>query len=78
MKKRRAMSLMMATAIFCSMVPGAVVEAKSVQPSTQYEQMYTITSPYANVNWKKYGQYKADFHAHSTNSDGGVLLKDTV
>lgn len=40
--------------------------------------MYSITSPYEQVDWDSYHQYKADFHAHSTNSDGGVLAKDTI
>ena len=31
----------------------------------------TINSPYATVNWETYGQYKANFHAHSVESDGG-------
>ena len=26
---------------------------------------FTIDSPYASVNWETYGQYKADFHAHT-------------
>lgn len=39
---------------------------------------YTITSPYETVDWDTYGQYKADFHAHSTNSDGNALLSDMV
>lgn len=30
----------------------------------------TITNPYASVDWATYGQYKANFHAHSLESDG--------
>lgn len=43
-----------------------------------YEKMYSITSPYEQVDWDSYNQYKANFHAHSTNSDGSVLAKDTI
>ena len=35
-----------------------------------FEARYVISNPYEQVNWETYGQYKADFHAHSTNSDG--------
>ncbi|MBS4535256.1 PHP domain-containing protein [Clostridium sp. D2Q-14] len=52
--------------------------AANVQQPTQYEKSYTIVSPYEDVDWENYGQYKADFHAHSTNSDGGNLTKDMV
>jgi hypothetical protein len=34
------------------------------------QKNYEITSPYANVDWAKFGQYKAAYHTHSTNSDG--------
>lgn len=31
---------------------------------------YTITNPYAAVNWSTWGHYKGNLHAHSTVSDG--------
>ena len=37
---------------------------------TQSAKSFTITNPYENVNWASFGQYKANFHAHSRNSDG--------
>ncbi|AET70168.1 putative metal-dependent phosphoesterase, PHP family [Desulfosporosinus orientis DSM 765] len=52
--------------------------AANIQQPTHYEKSYTIVSPYKDVDWKNYGQYKADFHAHSTNSDGGNFTKDMV
>lgn len=39
---------------------------------------YIITNPYANVDRDAYGQYKAQFHAHSTNSDGNNLTSEMV
>ena len=39
---------------------------------------YTINNPYANVNWDTYSQYKADFHSHTTASDGSDTLKDML
>lgn len=38
----------------------------------------TIDNPYENVNWTSYGQYKANLHAHSTNSDGANLTEEMV
>ena len=33
-------------------------------------KLYNISNPYETVNWAAYGQYKAAYHTHSTNSDG--------
>lgn len=44
----------------------------------EFETDYIISNPYASVNWETFGQYKADFHAHSTNSDGGNLTSEMV
>ncbi len=38
---------------------------------------YTITNPYANVDWA-WEQYKADLHTHTTASDGDDSLKDML
>lgn len=37
-----------------------------------------ITSPYSNVNWDTYGQYKAALHVHSTRSDGANTFSDMI
>jgi len=31
----------------------------------------TINNPYGTVDWATYGQYKANYHSHSVESDGG-------
>jgi len=36
----------------------------------QTANTYNIVNPYENVDWSSFGQYKAAFHTHSTNSDG--------
>ena len=51
--------------------------AHPVRPSAKLHT-YTITNPYENVDWDTYGQYKANLHAHSTNSDGSNLTKEMV
>lgn len=77
MKKRRVLPLVLSTVMLSSLAPVQVFAAQNEIPD-QYEKMYSITSPYEQVDWDSFGQYTADFHAHSTNSDGGVLMKDTV
>jgi hypothetical protein len=37
-----------------------------------------ITSPYADVEWDKYGQYKANLHMHTTQSDGKCSVSEAV
>ena len=39
---------------------------------------YNIVNPYANVDWATFGQYKAAYHTHSTNSDGGNTRAEMV
>ena len=38
----------------------------------------TIESPYSEVDWSSFGQYKAALHAHTTNSDGGVVFNQVI
>lgn len=77
MNRRTVASLLMAAAMVGGSLPMQAFAAQAAAPA-QYEKLYSITSPYAQVDWDSFGQYKADFHAHSTNSDGGVLTRDTV
>lgn len=70
-------SLLMAVTFGINAISAPVFAAGLLQ-GTEYERSYTIVSPYENVDWEEFGQYKADFHAHSTNSDGGNLTKDMV
>ena len=37
-----------------------------------------ITSPYADVKWGTYGQYKANLHMHTTQSDGKCGVPEVV
>lgn len=39
---------------------------------------YEIKSPYESVDWNTFGHYKADFHAHSVESDGGNTPADMI
>jgi len=48
--------------------------------SPAYAQQIIIQNPYVDVNWSAWGQYKAQLHAHSTDSDGddtrAAMLED--
>ena len=46
--------------------------------TAQPEKIYYVINPYENVDWDLYGQYKANFHTHSTNSDGINSVRDMV
>ena len=39
---------------------------------------YTITSPYADVNWEEINQYKTALHTHTNASDGDITLKESI
>lgn len=39
---------------------------------------YFIVNPYATVDWGSFGQYKADFHSHTTESDGGNTAAEMI
>ena len=52
------------------------------QDNTATEQKgnlnYTITSPYDNVDWDNWKQYKASLHSHTDASDGGQSIEENV
>ena len=75
--------LAIAIALIVPVAPVYSVEsAHGASPENNYETNrvinYSITNPYENVDWAGFGQYKADLHVHSTNSDGAALTSDMV
>ena len=66
-----AFTLVLAFSVFGA---SAFAASPDDQPATHYR----IISPYANVDWATFGQYKAAFHTHSTNSDGGDTRADMI
>ncbi|MCL2643021.1 MAG: dockerin type I domain-containing protein [Candidatus Bathyarchaeota archaeon] len=71
--KLSILSMLMAVIMVASVFTGALSATATNQPG-----LFVITSPYANVDWATYGQYKADFHSHSTNSDGANTVAQMV
>jgi len=39
---------------------------------------YTISNPYAGVNWESVSQFKAALHSHTNASDGDQTLKESI
>ncbi|MBR5411057.1 MAG: hypothetical protein IK104_10350 [Clostridia bacterium] len=39
---------------------------------------YTITNPYADVDWESAGQYKTALHTHTNASDGSATLRQSI
>lgn len=74
MFKKVSAALLAATVLVGSVTVGVSAAGTDGKGSLDY----TINSPYKNVNWETYGQYKADFHAHSNESDGSPQPFDTV
>lgn len=62
---KRVLSFFLAAAMCFGMLP-----AVFAQDADTKDVDYTITNPYATVDWKNYGQYKASLHNHSIVSDG--------
>ncbi|MDO5018411.1 MAG: cell wall-binding repeat-containing protein [Lagierella massiliensis] len=66
---KRILAMFMAiTMILGVPMKGVGLDTKS---SAAPKRQVKITSPYETVDWGKYGQYKANFHSHTTESDGG-------
>ena len=74
MLKKTAASILAAAVLAGTFITGATAQGQDGTGVLDF----TIDSPYANVNWKTYGQYKADFHAHSNESDGSPQPADTI
>ncbi len=49
-----------------------------VSATDKEELDYTITSPYDNVDWDTFKQYKASLHSHTDASDGGQSIEESV
>ncbi len=62
-------------AAFCALLLGA---ALPVPCAAAGADAYTITNPYAHINWQTVGQYKTALHTHTNASDGTPTLKESL
>ena len=65
-KRILAMALCLTAAVSLEAFAGVTASAAPAASAPSY----IIANPYENVDWQTYGQYKAAYHTHSTNSDG--------
>lgn len=72
MLRKTTAALMAAAVLAGTFVTGVSAEERSGVLD------FTIDSPYESVDWGTYGQYKADFHAHSNESDGSPQPYETI
>lgn len=63
-----------ATAIFLTVL---LLLATAV-PVFAADNRYTITNPYADVDWDTFNRYKADLHCHTNATDGTNTLPEMV
>lgn len=70
----RALALLLVLLISLSMFPATTVTSTAQTTPG----VFHITNPYANVNWRTYGQYRAALHLHTTRSDGAHTMADTI
>lgn len=68
--KKRVIKQSIASFIVATQLLGLMPISVMGMEAVVSEKDYAISNPYATVNWAEYGQYKADFHAHSVESDG--------
>lgn len=74
--KKKSMSAVLSLAMITSFALGNVgtVYASDMEKDTDYY----IVNPYETVDWENFGQYKADFHSHTTESDGGNTALEMI
>jgi len=66
-KRHTKLIILILTVILITGIPG--ISAFSVSQENE-PAFYDIISPYENVDWNAFGQFKAALHVHSTKSDG--------
>ena len=59
---------LLSTTMAVALAIGSMTMSVSAAPAKVFD--FTITNPYASVNWATYVHYKSALHSHSTDSDG--------
>lgn len=76
MNKKKGITVALSLAVLASFALGNASATYGL--SSEGGTDYFIVNPYATVDWNSFGQYKADFHAHSIESDGGNTPADMI
>ena len=69
-KTRKLVLYSTATALILFCIKGFEVDASS--------EGWYIANPYSEVDWSEHGQYKANMHTHTTQSDGRMSPADKI
>lgn len=70
---KKILAVLLAAAMLLSFAPCAFAEG-----GDEGRIDYTISNPYAGVDFDSYHQYKTDLHSHTLFSDGGYTLPEMV
>lgn len=74
--KKKAAAIALSVGMLTSLTLG---NSNTIFASTsKADTDYFIVNPYSTVNWASFGQYKADFHSHTTESDGGNTAAEMI
>jgi len=65
-------------AISIALVLLLLAGAFGLTPASAAVREFTITNPYAAVDWDSWGAYKTNLHTHSTLSDGEIPFNEMV
>lgn len=80
MKKiRNAIAVILASALLITGAPFAFASnATPTDAAPVTAEGYSITNPYADINWETVNQYKTALHTHTNASDGDDTLKASL
>lgn len=67
---KKVLAVFMAAAMLFTFAPLAFAEGSDAG--------YTITNPYANIDWETINQYKTALHTHTNASDGDNTLTESI
>ena len=79
MKKiKNTLAVILTVAMLITGIPFAFASTATPSDATPAADGYSITNPYADVNWETVNQYKAALHTHTNASDGDNTLIDSI
>ena len=79
MKKiKNTLAVILTVAMLITGIPSAFASTATPSDATPAADGYSITNPYADVNWETVNQYKAALHTHTNASDGDNTLIDSI
>lgn len=63
---------------FLMVLSAAMISSGTAYAEESSAKSYVITNPYENVDWETVRAYKAQFHCHTTASDGFLKIKEAI